>query len=121
MITARTIVEVSLWHVGNHVTRVKRADTGKILGLVEGAGRKWRAAASMRAFLGGGPADGEPIGDWVPRALYAPLLASEGHHYLPGEFTSEPLAVAALQRYLDEQHAPAMGHGPHPDVQHGKA
>ena len=98
-----------------------RADTGKILGRVEGTGRKWRAAASMRAFLGDGPDGGEPPGDWVPRALYAPLMASEGHHHLPGVHGSQRLAVAALQRYLDEYRAPALGHGPHPDVQHRKA
>lgn len=121
MITIRTIVPVSLVHIGSHVWRVQRADTGKILGRVGGYGRKWRAGASQYAFLGDGPGSGEPPGDWVPRALYAPLMASEGHHHLPGVHTSQRAAVAALQRYLDEHRAPAMGHGPHESVQHGKA
>jgi len=116
MIRNELRVEVRLWHVGDHVWRVQRADTLKILGRVEGKDRSWRAVASMRAFLGNGPADGEPPGDWVPRALYAPLLATEGHHYLPGTHRSQRAAVAALQTYLDEQRAPAMGYPPHDDV-----
>lgn len=118
MITSRTIIEVRIEHVrGVDLWRVYRADTGKILGTVHRAGhREWRAAASMRAFLGDGPDGGEPLGDWVPRALYAPLLASEGHHYLPGAHATQRGAVAALQDYLDQHRAPAMGYGPHPSV-----
>jgi hypothetical protein len=112
------IVEVRLVHIGSHVWRVERADSGKVLGLVEGQRGSWRAKASMRAFLGDGPDDGEPVGDWVPRALYAPLMASEGHHYLPGTQRTQESAVAALQTYLDEHRAPAMGHGPHAEVRH---
>lgn len=115
-ITTRSIVEVRLVHFGDHAWRVERADTGKILGVVEGNRREWRAKASMRAFLGDGPDGGEPPGDWVPRALYAPLMSGEGHHYLPDRYASQRLAVAGLQRYLDKNSAPAMGYGPHPDV-----
>lgn len=122
MITSKTkIVAVRLVHIGDSIWRVHRADTDKILGRVEGTGRQWRAGASMRAFLGAGPDAGEPLEDWVPRALYAPLLATEGHHYLPGVHRSQRLAVAALQAYLDEHRAPAMGYGPHPLVNHREA
>lgn len=114
----REIVEVRLVHLGHHVWRVERADTGKVLGLTEGQRGQWRAAASMRAFLGDGPGSGEPAGDWVPRALYAPLMADQRSHYLPGTHRSQALAVAALQTYLDEHRAPAMGHGPHALVRH---
>jgi hypothetical protein len=111
-------VAVRLVHVGDHVWRVQRADTGKVLGLVEGRNRAWKAKASMRAFLGDGPDGGEPLGDWVPRPLYAPLLASEGHHYLPGTHQSQQAAVAALQTYLDDRRAPAMGYGVHDQLRH---
>jgi hypothetical protein len=121
VIAMENLITVRLWHIGDHVWRVQRADTLKILGRVEGKGRAWRAAASMRAFLGNGPADGEPPEDWVPRALYAPLLATEGHHYLPGTHCGQQAAVAALQTYLNEHRAPAMGYGAHVEVRHGKA
>lgn len=117
MITTQTIVEVRLVHIGDHIWRVERADTGKVMGLVMGHGREWSAKASMRAFLGSGPADGEPPGDWVPRELYAPQWPSgEKEDRLPGTYRSQRLAVAALQRYLDRNHAPAMGYGAHPEV-----
>jgi hypothetical protein len=122
MTTAQEItVLVRLVHVGDHVWRVQRVDTGKVLGLVEGRNRTWRAKASMRAFLGDGPDGGEPLGDWVPRALYAPLLASEGHHYLPGTHRSQEAAVAALQTYLDDHRAPAMGYRTHDQIRHQEA
>jgi hypothetical protein len=115
VITSRKLVDVR--YVREDVGwRVHRADTGKVLGHVQGLGDKWYAKASMRAFLGDGAAGGEPLGDWVPPELYAPLRAPEGHDYLPGVHRTRRLAVAALQRYLDEQHAPAMGWPAHEQV-----
>lgn len=122
---ARIIIPVGLDPLildDRHAWRVYLPGTGKVIGRVEPVGRKWRAAASMFAFLGDGPDDGADYrGDWVPRALYMPLWDSERHHYLPGTYASQEAAVAALRRYLDEHQAPAMGHGAHPDVQHRKA
>ena len=124
VITTRTIVPVALKPISDdHVWRVYLPGTGKVIGrVVEEGRRKWRAGASEYAFIGDGPDDDAVHRrDWAPRRLYAPLLASEGHYYLPGVHGSREDALAALLRYLDEHQAPAMGHGPHPDVQHGKA
>jgi hypothetical protein len=115
VISSTRIVDVRYVREGDG-WRVHRADTGKVLGHVQGLGQEWHAKASRLAFLGDGAAGGEPLGDWVPPALYAPLRASEGHDYLPGVHRTRRLAVAALQTYLHEQHAPAMGWPAHPDV-----
>lgn len=110
-------VATRLVHLGGGRFRVQRADTGKVLGIVDRAGRYWRAGASMRAFLGDGPGGGEPLSDHVPVALYWPLRDT-GDLHLPGHHRTHRDAVGALLAYLDEQRAPALGHPAHPDVTH---
>lgn len=116
----RKMVRVHTVHTDTNTWRVHRADTGRVLGYVERHGTAWRVKVSMRAFLGDGAAGDEPAGDRVPVALYAPLRAVEGHDYLPDSHRTRALAEAALQRYLDERRAPAMGHPAHPLVEHRK-
>ena len=96
--------------------RVEREDTGKPLGRITRVGvpprHAWIVAASKMAFLGTGPDDGEPLGDYVPPYLYMP----EANGCLFGVYESRHAAMVALQRWLVRHKAPVMGFGAHPDV-----
>lgn len=71
---------------------------------------RWRAQAAAMAFMVPGVAVGG-----VPHWLYRPGHA-DGDQWLPGAHLTKAEAVTALLGYLDTHHAPAVGHGPHPDV-----
>lgn len=103
-----------------HVRRLRTADGyreeavqrvytgGWLLGEVARAGRVWRASASAYAFT----VDGQ-LARQVPVDLYRP---ADPDLWLPGEYYTKGLAIAALVEYLAECRAPALGYGPHPEV-----
>jgi hypothetical protein len=89
---------------------VRCAATGRTLGEVAQDRSKWIWATTRIAFQGDGRPDSasDGWGDRVPAHLDGLGLA-----------TTRAKACAALVAHLDARKAPALGHGPHPDVRQG--
>lgn len=91
---------------------VRLADTGRSLGVVYRIGSRWKWASTKPAFAGDGRpgSAGDGIGDKVPEHLLA-----------AGQQATLQTACEELISHLFTAQAPALGYGPHPDVERSRS
>lgn len=94
---------------------VRRADNGRELGWMYRSTdeKTWTSYVSDEAFRGSGKDDKGDILDRVPAYLSRRLGESFRHDPVAVGCTTRVCAAAEILDWLDREHAPAMGYGPH--------
>lgn len=92
---------------------------GRPVGVASEDAGGWRAFALPAAFCGRGPTDsGNPLLDTVADHLVGRVPGKIGMRPVTWGHASLNRAAQALLTYLVDNHAPAVGFGPHPEVDH---